>query len=138
MPYFSKTSKKRLATCHPDLQMLFNFVIKHFDCTVICGHRTEEVQEEAFDNGFSKVHYPNSKHNSDPSMAADVVPYPIEWGNTKRMKFFAGFVLGCAKALKEQKEISHDVVSGLDWDNDTILKDTTFKDHPHFQLKFIE
>ena len=23
---------------------------------------------------------------------------------------------------------------GLDWDDDTILKDTTFKDHPHFQL----
>ena len=135
MPRFSQTSKKRLATCHSDLQTLFNFVIEYFDCAVICGHRTKEAQDEAFDNGFSKVQYPNSKHNSDPSMAVDVVPYPIEWGNLNRMKFFAGFVLGCARSLKEQGKMSYDLISGLDWDADTILSDTTFKDHPHYQLK---
>lgn len=135
MPKFSKTSKKRLATCHKDLEVLFNYVIAHFDCTIICGHRDQISQDEAFDNGFSKVQYPDSKHNKKPSMAVDAVPYPIEWGNTKRMKFFAGFVLGCAQVLLDQGLMEHEIVSGLDWDDDTILKDTTFKDHPHFQLK---
>ena len=128
MPYWSKTSDKRLKTCHHDLQTIFDYVIKYFDCTVICGIRTEEVQEEAYDNGFSKVHYPYSKHNSDPSMAVDVVPYPIEWGNTKRMKFFAGYVLGIAQRMYDSGEITHQLISGLDWDYDTFLKDTTFVD----------
>ena len=135
MPHFSKTSKKRLVTCDQDLQTIFEYVIKHFDCTIICGERSKEAQEEAFDNGFSKVHFPNSKHNSNPSMAVDVIPYPIEWWNINRMKFFAGYVLGIAQRMYNDGEISHKLVSGLDWDADTVLKDTTFKDHPHFQLK---
>lgn len=134
MPHFSKTSKKRLATCEQDLQTLFNYVIRYFDCKIICGERTKKAQEKAFNEGFSKVHYPNSKHNRSPSMAVDVVPYPVEWKNTKRMKFFAGYVLGIAQRMFNDGEINHKVISGLDWDADTILKDTTFKDHPHFQL----
>ena len=67
-------------------------------------------------------------------MAADVIPFPVEWKNLKRMKFFAGYVLGIAQGLFNEGKIYHKVVSGLDWDADTILKDTTFKDHPHFQL----
>ena len=135
MPQFSKTSKTRLKTCHQDLQTIFNYVVKYFDCTVICGTRSKEEQEAAFDNGFSKVHFPNSKHNSMPSIAVDVIPYPIEWWNIKRMKYFAGYVMGIARMLKDYGAISHELVSGLDWDADTVLKDTTFVDHPHFQLK---
>lgn len=134
MPHFSNISKKRLTTCHQDLQTIFNYVIKYFDCTIVCGQRDEKAQNKAYDDGFSKVRYPNSKHNKFPSIAVDVVPYPIEWDNTERMKYFAGQVMGIAIMLKEYGVISHDLISGLDWDNDTILKDTTFKDHPHFQL----
>ena len=135
MPSYSKSSQRKLDTCHQELQTIFHYVIKHFDNTIVCGERTREKQEEAFDNGFSKVHYPNSKHNSHPSMAVDSVPYPIDWDDLNRMKYFAGYVMGVAKMLKEYGAISHDLVSGLDWDNDTELSDTTFKDHPHFQLK---
>jgi peptidoglycan L-alanyl-D-glutamate endopeptidase CwlK len=138
MPSFSKSSKNKLATCHPDLITLFNEVIKYFDCKVICGRRGKTAQNNAFINGFSKVRYPNSKHNPDPSMAADVIPYPIDWTDLNRMKFFAGFVLGIAQKLLDEGKMSHKVISGLDWDADTELKDTTFVDHPHFQLKVIK
>ena len=138
MPHFSKSSKRHLAQCHPDLITLFNVVIKTFDCKVICGRRGKTAQNNAFINGFSKVKYPNSKHNSDPSMAADVIPYPIDWEDLARMKFFAGYVLGVAQRLLVEGLITHQVISGLDWDADTELKDTTFKDHPHFQLKAIK
>ena len=68
-------------------------------------------------------------------MAVDAVPYPIEWDNTKRMKFFIGMIIGIAKILKNIGVISHDLVTGIDWDGDTELSDHTFHDHPHFQLK---
>lgn len=53
MPYYSERSKKRLETCHEDLQKLFNEVIKHFDCTILCGHRGQEEQDKAFAEGMS-------------------------------------------------------------------------------------
>lgn len=67
-------------------------------------------------------------------MAVDSVPYPIEWENTARMKFYVGFVLGIAQMLLGYGLIDHKLISGLDWDGDTFLKDHTFRDHPHFQL----
>ena len=47
MPSFSQRSLDRLATCHPDLNRLFTEVVKHFDCTVLCGHRGQEEQDKA-------------------------------------------------------------------------------------------
>ena len=42
MPKFSKKSKSKLETCDSKLQDLFNEVIMHFDCSILCGHRGEE------------------------------------------------------------------------------------------------
>ena len=135
MPNYSNSSKEKLESTHQDLQTIFHYVIKHFDNTIVCGERTREKQEEAFDNGFSKVHYPNSKHNSHPSMAVDSVPYPIEWENVNRMRVYAGYVLGIARMLKDYGDISHELRWGGDWDSDTVLKDQRFNDFPHFELR---
>ena len=135
MPRFSTTSRERLGTCHQDLQTIFDYVIKYFDCTIVCGHRDQEAQNKAYDDGFSKVRFPGSKHNFQPSMAVDAVPWPVEWDNLNRMKYFAGYVMGIARMLKDYGAIEHELITGLDWDGDTVLKDTTFVDHPHFQLK---
>lgn len=128
MGKFSEPSSTRLATCDERLQRLFNEVVKHFDCTVISGHRGEKEQNEAFAKGFSKLRYPNSKHNRKPSLAADVVPFPIDWKDTNRMRVFAGFVLGIAS----QMEIK--IRWGGDWDSDTEVKDNSFQDLPHFEI----
>jgi len=135
MPKFGKTSTTRLKDCHNDLQVLFKEVVKHFDCSVICGNRSQEDQDDAYNKGFSKVKYPNSKHNLFPSLAVDVIPYPIDWKDTKRMIYFAGFVKGIATKLKEEKKITNNIRWGGDWDSDTELKDNTFQDYPHFELK---
>jgi len=134
MPKFGTRSLRNLDTCHIDLQVIFKEVIKHFDCTVICGHRSEQEQDRVFNEGFSKVKYPNSKHNSLPSMAADVVPYPINWDDMDRMRYFAGIVMGIASQLKEQGKITHSVRAGIDWDRDTQTNDQRFIDLPHFEL----
>lgn len=135
MPKYSRSSLSKLSTCHQDLQTIFLYVIKYFDHTIICGHRTKEEQEDVYNKGYSQVRWPNSKHNGSPSMAVDAVPYPIQWENTARMKFFVGYVLGVARMLKDYGMIEHELISGLDWDGDTFLRDHRFHDHPHFQLK---
>lgn len=134
MPKFSARSLAALQTCHADIQAIFNEVILHFDCTVVQGHRGEQEQNAAFKAGKSKLQFPQSKHNHQPSMAADVVPYPIDWNDTDRMRYFAGFVKGIATLLYRQGAITHQLRWGGDWDRDTELKDNRFQDLPHFEL----
>jgi peptidoglycan L-alanyl-D-glutamate endopeptidase CwlK len=88
----------RLNTCHPDLIRLFTEVIKDRDCAIICGHRTKEEQEKAYPL-YSKVRWPDSKHNKVPSLAVDVMPYPILWKGFDGIREFANWVLIVAKQL---------------------------------------
>ena len=128
MPRFGKRSKKRLASCDERLIHLFEEVVKYFDCSVIQGHRGREDQNRAFDEGKSKLRYPDGKHNAVPSRAVDVAPYPIDWEDRDRFHYFAGFVLGTAR------QMGIDVRWGGDWDRDTKTKDNRFADLPHFEL----
>ena len=129
MPSFGKTSKQRLATCDQQLQDVMNEVIKHWDCTVLEGHRSEEKQNDYFKNGKSKVQYPNSKHNVLPSRAVDIVPYPVDWNDWNRFYAFMGYVMATADSM------GITLRSGLDWDGDKEFKDQSFNDAPHFELK---
>lgn len=128
MPTFGQRSRNNLETCHEDLQKLFNEVIKHFDCSVICGHWGQEEQDRAFHDGRSKLKFPQSKHNKTPSLAADVVPYPIDWNDTRRFYMFVGIVRGIAAMMNIP------VRCGADWDGDMEIKDQNFHDLPHFEL----
>ncbi len=134
MPRFGKRSKRNLNQCHDDLQRLFNEVIKYYDCAVICGMRGKKKQNEAYYSGKSYFKFPNSKHNSNPSMAVDVVPYfsntpHVRWDDEDKFYEFAGFVQGVAAMM------GIDIVFGGNWDSDDELHDQTFMDLAHFQLK---
>jgi len=129
MARFGRTSMSRLNTCDEDLVELFEKVVERFDCSVLEGHRGEKLQNKYFDEGKSKLKFPNGKHNDYPSNAVDVVPYPVDWEDTDRMYYFAGFVKGIAHAM------GIPIRWGGDWDDDTEVKDTGFKDLPHFELR---
>jgi peptidoglycan L-alanyl-D-glutamate endopeptidase CwlK len=131
---FSDKSKYRLGTCHQDIQKIFNEVIKYFDCTILEGYRDDLRQNELYRQGKSQLKAGQSKHNHQPSLAVDAVPYPINWNDTQRMTLFIGYVLGIANYLYDKGEIDYKLVSGIDWDSDTQVKDTTFFDYPHFEL----
>ena len=128
MPKYSDRSKIKLETCDSKLQDLFNEVIKHFDCSILCGHRGEEEQNKVYHTGWSKLQFPRSKHNSSPSKAVDAAPYPIDWKDRERFYYFAGVVKGVALGMN----IS--IRWGGDWDSDTQVKDQTFFDLPHFEV----
>ena len=129
VPRFSSRSKRRLNTCDSKLQKLFKEVVKHFDCTILEGHRGEKAQNKAYNDGKSKVQYPNGKHNKHPSVAVDVAPYPIDWSDRDRFHYFGGFVLGVAKKM------GMTIRWGGDWDMDTKTKDNRFDDLVHFEIK---
>lgn len=120
MPKFSKTSQEKLNTCHPFLQEICNELIKEMDFTVICGERDKVAQDEAFSKGTSKLKFPKSKHNTKPSNAVDLAPYPIDWSNHSRFTALATRF----KQIAEHKSIN--VSWGGDWKG--------FKDMPHFEL----
>ncbi len=128
MPRFSPKSTERLLTCDPQLVQLFQRVVGLFNCSVVDGHRDEERQNDYYETGASPVRWPNSKHNSFPSEAVDVAPWPIVWEDTERFVLFAGFVLGIAA------EMGIVLKWGGDWDGDTHVADERFRDLGHFEL----
>ena len=134
MPYLSRTSTDRLMTTHVDLVTIFTVVVARFDCRVMSGQRGEAAQNNAYASGFSELKYPHSKHNKTPSMAVDVLPYPLDNTDIKRQYLFAGYVLGVAERLLAEGLISHKLRWGGDWDMDTVVTDQQFNDLGHFEL----
>lgn len=127
MPSFSKSSNDKLDSCDPLLQKLFREIIKHYDCTIICGHRGEKEQNDAFMKGFSKLRFPKSNHNFTPSRAVDVMPYPVNWNDKSRHLHFAGYVQATADRLGIK------VRWGGNFDGDSNLNNG-FLDRPHWEL----
>lgn len=120
MAVFSALSLQRLATCDARLQRLFNDVIQSRDCSILVGHRDAYAQAVAVATGKSKTPWPTSKHNSDPSLAVDVAPYPIDWSDIQAFKDFADFVLERAAVLGVP----------IRWGGDF----TTIRDYDHFEI----
>ena len=127
MSSFSKTSLKRLDGVDHRLQDLaYRVVLEHHDCTIpeYGGKRTEEEQISLVAKGASKTM--KSKHLE--GLAIDLVPYPIDWNNTKRFYYFAGIVMAVAR------EMGLKIRWGGDWDRDDDLDDQSFNDLVHFEL----
>jgi len=128
MPAFSEKSLAKLATCDPLLQRVLHEVVQNFDCTILEGHRDKDRQNQMVAEGKSQVRWPDGKHNTVPSCAVDVTPYPIQWDDRERQTLFAGYVLATAKAM------GINLRWGGDWDQDTEVRDNTFDDLVHFEL----
>lgn len=140
---FSDRSLSNFKTLHPDLQMILSELIMMYDFSLIEGHRTLEVQQQYFKEGKSKLDgiKRKSKHQSLPSMAADIMPYKDGTNafsgselDNRRFYTMMGMVKAIADRLLIQGKISHRVRFGLDWDMDDIYSDQTFHDLPHVEL----
>ena len=125
---FGKLSTQKLETLHSDLQLILNEVIKIYDFSIICGHRNEAEQNEAFNSGHSKLKYPDSKHNNLPSTAVDLAPYPIDWDNRDRFVFLAGIIY----SVSQQLGIA--IRFGGNWSVSWQFEKQKFDDLVHFEL----
>lgn len=138
MPKFGRTSKKRLATVHPLLQLLLNVFIKYYDCTIVCGHRNKPNQNKAFKEGVSTKEWPKSKHNftlkkKPYSLAVDIAPWikgrrKIDWKDKRQFYY----MLGQIKILATMLGI--DIIVGADWNNNNDVSDQKLDDLVHIEL----
>lgn len=120
---FGSKSRERLNTCDVQLQVLCEAVLQEMDITVLCGHRNEVDQNAAFKSGNSKVQFPNSKHNSFPSKAVDIAPYPTDWNDIKKFEEMCKLVERVAEKLGIEIKLG---------------RDFSFKDYPHIELREIK
>jgi peptidoglycan L-alanyl-D-glutamate endopeptidase CwlK len=133
----SRRSKAKYDTLHPDLQLILDYMLDIVDFSVIEGVRTKERQRELVESGMSKTM--RSKHlaNKDGvSEAVDIVPYPgLDWNDRERFTFYQGIAKGIAHMLYIMGDIDHTIRNGVDWDGDGNIKEHSFFDGPHLELK---
>lgn len=156
MPYLGSTSSAITKTCHPDLQKVIRKAILKYNFSVTEGYRGEEEQNAHFRAGRSKLKYPESKHNRQPSEAAHLVPYPAMWPDTfkamartvpainsfpdreayvrEHVKRYARFYMLAQVVMDTAKELNVEIRGGFDWDKDGDIMDQTFDDLSHFEL----
>ncbi len=132
--HFSTISRMRLEGCDQRLQAVCERVLETIDCSIIDGHRPKERQDEAFRTNKSEVKWPDSKHNSTPSMAVDCAPYPIDWNDRERATLFAGFMMATALAIALARGERWRLRWGGDWDTDWKVNDNHFDDLWHFEI----
>lgn len=133
MPKFGKRSLENLKDVHPMLQHVLHKAIRYVDFTVIEGHRSPERQAELFLQGKTKARAGQSPHNSSPSTAVDIIPYPFTgWNDAAAFAHLAGFIRGLGE------ELGIKIRWGNDWDRDGRLvprdPDESFSDQPHLEL----
>ena len=127
MPKFSSHSLRRLGQCHPLLQRLMLSVVEETDISIICGFRNEADQNDAYKRGASKLKWPRSKHNKQPSEAVDAVPYPIDWHDELRFREMGRVVKEHWERIPPEERDGWTLSWGGDW--------KTFKDFPHFEIR---
>ena len=59
MAKFGTASLRRLSECDDRIQLVLNEVVKTFDCSVLCGYRDEDTQQELYRTGRSHVQWPD-------------------------------------------------------------------------------
>lgn len=128
MPAFGTSSRRKLDSCHPELVAICEIVIMNYDFSVLEGHRSNKRQEELFRQGKSKLRGGESKHNSNPSMAVDLAPWPIVWEDSRRFYFLAGLMFQAAFDLGVRLRF------GGDWNQNFDFSDQSFFDLAHFEL----
>lgn len=121
----NKSSLDKLSTCAQRLINLAHAVDNDYPIQVVCGYRTKEEQDRAFQLGNSKLLWPKSKHNKLPSLAMDIVPDPdrnpatIDWNNIDEFKKMLAVVEAKAKELNIKIRLG---------------RDFHFRDFPHIEL----
>jgi len=139
--------EERLLQVHPDLanfiyDLCGRLVPRHKDWLIMCGWRGEKEQHEAFINGFSKVDWPDGKHNYmaeveshgakikiPQSLAVDLSPHPYDEGRDKgRLYIIAGYGM----ALAEEQGLN--IRCGADWNGNLSTSDQKLHDLFHYEL----
>ncbi len=114
-----------------ELVSFVDFIITEVcDVSLLQGHRNKEQQEHLYPD-FTKLKWPDSKHNSYPSLAVDLQPYPYplqEAELREQLAYIAGRGVEWAKG-------QHIILRwGGDWNRNGDITDTGFDDLLRFAV----
>ena len=124
-------SRKRRAELDPRLQRIVDELLKYADVTIVCGYRGEEEQERLFREGKSKARWLQSKHNTYPSLAVDIQPYPLP-ANENDLRAGLGYLAGLAMAIADAQGVR--LRWGGDWNMNGSVADNGFDDLYHLEI----
>lgn len=110
----------KLSLAHLDLVKWFrDLKSRHPDAHVSNSFRDKEGQELAFTHGMTRLHFPDSAHNKQPSMALDI----FQIDDAGKAVFDPVF---CAKVNEESLSLGHQLKWGGQW--------KTLGDNDHFEM----
>lgn len=132
MRKWGNLSKKRFDELDPRLQDVMEYVLHNVaDISILCGHRTKEEQDALFPE-YTKVRWPDGKHNDLPSKAVDFQPWPPPENENK---LWASLAYIAGRAVEYAKWRGITLRWGGDWDLDGDLSDQKFDDLYHLEIK---
>ena len=150
-------SKARLQRVHPVMVEVASAALHHspLDFTIAAGWRSQEKQDELYEQGLSQVRWPRSRHNYTAkeldveqdwaetvgqalSMAIDVAPFidgRARFGNDRKdeILWLNGLVVGIGMPIA----LSHGFYlrTGADWNMDGKQREERFRDLFHVELR---
>ena len=136
-PYsFGHRSTEMLSTAHILLRGVAHRALELTACdfAIVQGHRDKDGQDIALSTGKTQLEWPNSKHNSLPSIALDFCAYPDPYNPHPKM--MARYYLIAGAWYAAAKEFDLELRWGGDWDGDGDMMDQTFDDLGHVEIVF--
>lgn len=102
---FDPVSAKRLLQAEPGLQRILLEARKQATFIILDAQRGRATQERAFRLGHSKVHFGDSAHNWNPSVAVDLAPWArqqdVDWDQKQKwVHLFQTIIMPITERMK--------------------------------------
>ncbi len=132
MRTWSKDSKAVYDTLDVRLQRVMTRVRDEIaDIALLEGYRDEAKQNKYFDDGTSKLRWPDGQHNTYPSLAVDFRPYPMPGAENMQ---WAALAYIASAAILIAKEEGVTLRWGGDWNRNGDMTDQRFYDLFHLEI----
>lgn len=130
---FGRKSLHIRKSLDPRLQVIVDELLTWADISLISGYRDRQEQNALYESlpQRSKVRYPNSKHNTRPSLAVDLAPYPYP-DKDNDLRAALGYIAGLAMAIADRH--GWQLRWGGDWNRNGSVVDNGFDDLFHLEL----
>jgi peptidoglycan L-alanyl-D-glutamate endopeptidase CwlK len=134
MRKWGEKSKAAYDTLDPRLQHYLDRVLQEVaDISLVCGHRGQVEQNEAFYAmpQRSKLQWPDGNHNEYPSKAVDFQPYPMP---DSEHKLWASLAYVAGRMIEMARQDGIVLRWGGDWNSNGDLTDQNFDDLFHIEI----
>ena len=133
MRSWSEKSLDIRSTLDNRLILMVDALLEYMDVSLVSGHRDEREQSLLYHGTpqRSQLKWPDSKHNTFPSLAIDMQPYPYP-DNENDLRAALGYMAGLCYIIAERNAFS--IRWGGDWNRNGSVTDNGFDDLFHIEI----